>query len=711
MNRSSDRSPQAGVWIAALLAAALLIACRSKQAPTQGPSASTSRISVSGPRYQVGFATEVELNAQVDPEGPSKWAWSWKQIWGPPARISVRERSRLKFTTIDPPSKQECARQAGHVIALGARDAGRVVFRVEADSPAGHLEEVVEVTPAFPSAAWPRVAAGVDAWWYNDPAGEPWTPIGGGAELLASTTPWLSRLRASQTAWVEMRHPPSSMTKLRSGSWQGSEDCGRYDCHPNEYQGWKRTAHSDVFERAISGELPTGRHGRYREDCAACHTLGYQPGVDNAGFDDRARELGWRLPERLSRTTWAELPGKLKERANVQCEHCHGPGWFYVGYGADICAQCHDHPPEYHTVEDGRRNRMEQTQHRLDGTDPGLVCKGCHEAKGWLKSLRGHDSLSEPAVELQTGMAGIACPSCHATHEKDCNRQLRLCGYIEVPGLTFEAGQGALCIACHNGESDIFRGPLLRPFLPGLPKGGRKGHGGGSESDATHADAAPHAPQFQVMTGRGGRFLTMPERFTANPVWPHMWVQNSCVGCHYRATSTGQGTGGHTFRLAPASVEPASKQCPPKPDWARIKGSRDTGNCASCHGPLESLNRPSLGDYDGNGRVEGLVDEVEGLMLLLREELLRQMKDGFVVEGERIVVAGPGCAARMNGKGEPEAPDGMLQKGAWNYMMILRDGSGGIHNPKYAIRLLQNAIESLEKARGATVRRPWKKEE
>jgi hypothetical protein len=653
----------------------------------------------------------VELSAHVQGEETSNWRWTWKQIWGPAVTVSLQEGSLIKFTTIDPPSRAVAAAQAGHIVALGARDAGRVVFRVEADAPAGHLEEVVEVTAAFPSAAWPRMPVGVDAYWYVEEGSEPWIPMGGGAQWMATRTPWLARIRATQTAWVEMRHPPSSMTKIRSGTWQGSEDCGRYDCHPNEYEGWKRTAHGSVFERGISGELPVGRHGKYRQDCAACHTLGYQPGVENAGFDDWARQSGWQFPKQLSRSVWQQLPSQVKQRANVQCEHCHGAGWFYMGYTSDICAQCHDHPPEYRTVADARRNRMEQTQRRLEGVDSRLVCKGCHVGRGWLRSLQGYESRSEPDVELQPGMEGISCPACHATHDKDCHRQLRLCGPIEVPGLTFDAGQGALCIACHNGESDIFRGPLLRPFLPGLPKGGRKGHGAGSEPDATHPDAAPHAPQFQILTGRGGRFLSLPERFTQSQVWPHMWVKDSCVGCHYNASPTLDGSGGHTFRLAPQAAEPTTKQCPPQPDWARLKSSHDTINCASCHGPIETLNRASMGDYDGDGKVEGIVDEVEGLMGALREELLRRMPDGFLVQGERIVLAASGCEPLNNARGEPVAPQGLLEKGAWNYLMVLRDGSGGVHNPKYIVRLLQNAVETLEKARGATVRRPWKREQ
>jgi len=319
--------------------------------------------------------------------------------------------------------------------------------------------------------------------------------------------------------------------------------------------------------------------------------------------------------------------------------------------------------------------------------------------------------MSEPAIELQTGMEGITCSSCHATHDKPCAKQLRLCGPVEIPGLTFDAGQGALCIACHTGESDIFQGPLLRAFLPGLPKGGRKGHGGGSEPDATHPDAAPHAPQFQVLTGRGGRFLTLPQRYAASPVMPHMWTPDSCVGCHYHADATGAGSGGHTFRLAPQSVETQAKECPPRPDFARIKKSKDASTCAQCHGPMSVLDRSAMGDYDGNGRVEGIAEEVEGLLLSLRREMLQHAPNGFLVEGERIAMATAECTPLRGAKGELVAPEGLLHKAAWNYLLILRDGSAGIHNPKYTVKLLQNAIESLETSRGARERRSWKKEE
>jgi hypothetical protein len=43
-----------------------------------------------------------------------------------------------------------------------------------------------------------------------------------------------------------------------------------------------------------------------------------------------------------------------------------------------------------------------------------------------------------------------------------------------------------------------------------------------------------------------------------------------------------------------------------------------------------------------------------------------------------------------------ESVDPLLHKACFNYLMILRDGSGGIHNPQYLVRLLQDSIEGLE---------------
>jgi hypothetical protein len=534
----------------------------------------------------------------------------------------------------------------------------------------------------------------------------------GDLSIRTAAHPGLSIIRGLKPGQYQIR-PPSAKDQgltLRGGRWLGNKDCGRVDCHPDEHQGWLTTNHATVFTRGISGELPL-TFGRYQEHCLPCHTLGNQPGAYNDGFDELQQSNAWRFPERLTPSAWRRLPAALKERANVQCESCHGPAWFYVGYGIDICAQCHDAPPRYRTVQQLKGNRMSQAERSLaeltDKESEQQNCKQCHLASGYLHSLRGHRSTSRPDLDLDTTRGGVTCATCHDPHDRGCFRQLRLCGTVEVPGLTFDAGQGALCISCHNNESDAVQGQLVRPFIPGKPRPrdmaghAQTGHGRARNESARSPLAAPHAPQFQLVTSRGGKFLELPKQLKPSKPNPHMFVVDSCVGCHYDRASTAAQSGGHTFRLAPGIKRNNEPPCSSRLlKLSRIRESRHTRPCQDCHGSQKTLNVSAKGDYDGDGKIEGIVDEIQGLLRILAGHIAAQAehKNGTVViVDEKVALADESCRPlKISLETRPQ-----LYKAAFNLMLVLRDGSGGIHNPWYTVRLLQQTIESLDRTRAS----------
>ena len=680
-------------------------------------------LEVGGRREQVGFGATVQLRAQVagGPEGVApRWTFSWRQVWGPAASQLRADGAQLRYVTPAPPPRDVALQHRGGLLPLGAASAGRQVFLVEAVAGERRLTQTVEVFPAFPSAAWPRMAVGVIYYLPHDAPAAAWSQQGKLA-IGPSTFPYLHRARATTVDWHTLAHPDGSTTRVRSGVWLGDKDCSRADCHPREHQAWRATRHASILERGLSGKLSRAR-GRYRRECLACHTVGYQPGAENDGFAHRADQAGWVFPAELSPSTWLATPTVLKERAGVQCESCHGPGWFYTGYGDDICAQCHDHPPEYRTVEQARRNRMHQAQRSVVGWDETTACAKCHVGSAYLRSVRGHGSTSKPGVELETAPRGVTCPICHDPHEAECRRQLRFCGEAEIPGYTFDIGQGALCVSCHNGESDVVRGSLLRPFVPGRRKPGAAGHGASPDEPEPTPDAAPHAPQWEVLTGRGGKWVTVPQGSVGGPGNAHMRVPDACVGCHYTAASKASPLGGHTFKLLDdPHLEPTSV-CAPRLDLGPIRASHATAGCTRCHGALRTLNARARGDYDGDGVVRGLVEEVEGLMRLLQRELAARIERGKYVGAngragarativrEKIVVADDQCQPLRDPRGQAIGigADESLRRAARNYLLVIRDGSGGLHNPIYIVRILQNSIESLEKERGAPVRHGWK---
>ncbi len=676
-------------------------------------------------RSQPGFDQRVEVKAHIEPASEAQgWVITFRQVWGPPARNMQVQGNSLSFTTIQAPSRNETAPFDGSIVPITASAAGRVAFMVEAKSRSGVINKFVEVFPAFPSPSWPRMALGVN--YYLSPGFEgdkSWNNFQGRVGTGPAEVPYLTKARSAASGGYGVRHMAGVELRGRSGAWLGSRDCGRIECHPNEYASWTTTAHASTFTRGITGQI-SPRRGKYSEACIACHTLGYQPGPENDGFDDRALAEKWTFPKTLSSRNWLEMPPALRERANVQCEHCHGPGWFWTGYGNDVCGQCHDHPPQYMTYAQSKRNKMADSYRTIVGHDPASPCKDCHEAAAFLRSIRDHESTSKPGIELDERPQGVTCSTCHNPHGSHCPKTLRICGEVEIAGLTFNAGQGGLCITCHNGEANIVRGPLLRPFIPGQKGNGRMGHAQTEEAASQQdVDAAPHTPQFQVLIGRSGRFLSDPATPSRVGNNPHMWVPDTCVGCHYSESSKMADHGGHTFKMVPEAKADASSSCVSRPNLAPIKESKAIDSCVRCHGSVRTLNRSAKGDYDGDGALEGAVDEIEGLLSALKVEIdthirKAQMKDASDVEGlsftvvsEKIVVADGNCRPLHDKNGLPmtlPADATQLKYAAFNYLLVARDRSGGLHNPEYCVRLLQNTISSLEKLRGETVTHRWR---
>jgi hypothetical protein len=100
-------------------------------------------------------------------------------------------------------------------------------------------------------------------------------------------------------------------------NWAGKDMCSM--CHEGEIKEdiitpWSKTKHATGLESLIVKPY-------FKEDCLACHTLGYNQSLSavNNGFDDIADSIGWTFSN-----DWSSIPSELKDMANVQCENCHG---------------------------------------------------------------------------------------------------------------------------------------------------------------------------------------------------------------------------------------------------------------------------------------------------------------------------------------------------------------------------------------------------
>lgn len=670
-----------------------LLACQPPGAdPTRAPRRNAPPVvEVTAPVEYVGHGEAVRLEPRVsDPEGRPV-AVRWEQIGGPALELRVGDRGVVSFRTHDLDELSPPVDGPIQVLALPPSKAGHYRLRCTASDGEAEASAVVEVRAGAANPGWPRaaqktttfldvgLAQGSYRWEvsFSPPHSEP---------LLVGAETRRPALVVSRPGRYVVREAVSGRElSVHSGPWMGTEQCGRLECHPREALGWSTTKMATVLTRGLDGAL---RHD-YGPDCLRCHTVGYDLATENEGFDDVAAKVGWEFPRRLQPGNAAALPRLLADRGNVGCEACHGPGRFYTSYSADVCAGCHESPPDYVNPIEWRRAPMSKIR---DGIVDRAECRRCHTAQGFIDEFFGHRPVEETArvEDAEYTPEPITCGACHDTHNGGRERLVRYGGPLWGQEPDVDWGTGMVCLACHHGGTQWFKmgGAVMRPFVPRW-----KSPGEPFTPTLWDKRLAPHAPQAEMIRGRGGYALPGPGPLEAAPT--HLTVPGGCVGCHVRVrppvgdARRGQ-VGGHTFAMFSGEGS------------ARVE---NTDACATCHGELASLNREVRYDYDGDGARRGIYDEVAGLMERTKAALdhaivaagltdgRRQAASFGEVDGHVVLVDAAGVAL-----GEPDAPmtipadQDRLYRGVYNYLFVMKDRSNGVHNPVWTVRLLQRTI-------------------
>ncbi|MBU0492775.1 MAG: hypothetical protein KKA73_02955 [Chloroflexi bacterium] len=449
-------------------------------------------------------------------------------------------------------------------------------------------------------------------------------------------------------------------------------------CHAQQTDKWAETRHASVLQTMLN----TDPQKQYGPECLSCHVVGYTDSttVETGGFADVARQLDWQLPAQTGVPgTYEALPTELKNLANVQCESCHGPGSAHKGDPAKIgvnleagaCNQCHDDGRAYTTGE-----QLAVSQHAEAGViaaPDGLpACARCHSPGGFVDFVNG-----VPEAQQRTQVGPIACATCHAPHGNDNYAQLRLVGTVPgAPATIDDAGLSAACMTCHNGRTSADKAPAEVPHYSTATEllAGQ----GGVDLD-TELPNSPHG----LLVGQ-----------TADPDQFGGQKPGSCVFCHMAETPGGDRNiktvdgkdvpvtdpghnqvGAHTFAMT-------------SPDGQL----EHIAVCQGCHPGITTFDFPASGDYDGNGKVEGGQTEVQGLLALVKQELVKS--------GVQVVATGDPYF-------EPQTITTDAQKSAiYNLRFVYgvmwsAEGPGGegraaaVHNLSRSVSLLQLAYKVL----------------
>jgi formate-dependent nitrite reductase cytochrome c552 subunit len=345
-----------------------------------------------------------------------------------------------------------------------------------------------------------------------------------------------------------------------------------------------------------------------------------------------------------------------------------------------VCAQCHQ-DGHYHTrVEQWERSpHFKGFKEVSEEEGDNATCARCHSPNGYVdvskRIAAGQDVVSASRTNnYATGAGELICQGCHDPHHTfdDPERhQLRIYDTVVIgnpaaAGSVVLSNQGAsaTCMYCHNSRR------LATQLSGGQPQ---------YRAQRSGQLSGPHeSPVAEVFNGLGAVTygVAMGNTF-------HTYGAN-CVACHmYPNPAIGapghNQVGDHTFNMS------------------YMDGDTKVENlaaCNQCHAgsfAVDKFDFKSLAakDWDGNGVVAGIQTETQGLLDRVRTLLTTTGLQSITnAEGAVTAFATNGLSTVF------EVREAQL-KAAWNWMLINRDHSKGVHNPLFTLRLLQNTYTDL----------------
>lgn len=282
-------------------------------------------------------------------------------------------------------------------------------------------------------------------------------------------------------------------------------------------------------------------------------------------------------------------------------------------------------------------------------------CQPCHSGNGFSQFLTDNPFTPEADAEADVEEGApvqvpMGCATCHTGAGKDMiELGIAPDGYVPFADGDYDAGTGsALCISCHNGRRDV--GALYEAAAAG---------------DIPHD--YPHYDAGALFSGEGG--MEYPEVSYASS---EAHQSNGCTSCHMPETEDGFVS--HDFGMEVEYID---------------------ATCGSCH--KDATDFTVGGDLQA--RIDALLEE-------LNTATLANVKETTGLDENIVIGSGHGtfpfsfADADGNILKDKEFSLDLVSKeafvAAYNYVLMSSDKSGGAHNPKYAISLLEESLAALQ---------------
>lgn len=332
--------------------------------------------------------------------------------------------------------------------------------------------------------------------------------------------------------------------------------------------------------------------------------------------------------------------------------------------GTALCATCHNSSTEL---------ASKQAQWALSKHGQGEAfmsanrkeCAACHTTEGFLETAKTKaDTVQNVFVSPST----INCRTCHNIHNKFDKTDWKLTS-VEPFKFRYDAKKtdvdlkdANLCARCHQA----------RPLSPGIDDTKD------SVSIASFRWGPHYGGQSNILVGHSAFSLDgspLPS-FQA-----HQAILNSCFKCHMSGP-LGLIVGGHTFNTAFYNLETGVKT-------VNTAGCRASG----CHTTVGGAGK-NVWDVDGGTKIAEIVRD------------LMEVRAKLAAKGWIDTSAAQGNPGRdnvtNNWKGKPLSATNPLKlstieaKILANYLVVARDKSFGVHNPKYVSAVLKQTLNALQ---------------